>query len=150
MTASELSGELHGTWSLISSTRKVLETGEIEDTYGVAPQGYITYGSDGRMLVLIVRNDRPKPTSIEAISDQQRADLHRSMTAYGGTYTYDGKSVQHHIDVSWNEVWTGTTIIRDIERQGDLLVLTTRPAPFSGDGKMIVGTLIWEKVKTPR
>jgi Lipocalin-like domain len=69
------------------------------------------------------------------------------MTAYGGTYTFDGKSVQHHIDISWNEVWTGTTVIRDITKEGDKLIYTSPAAPFTGDGKMSEVTLVWEKVK---
>jgi hypothetical protein len=31
---------------------------------------------------------------------EQRADLFRSMLAYGGTYTFDGAKVEHHIDMS--------------------------------------------------
>jgi len=69
------------------------------------------------------------------------------MLAYGGTYKFDGKSMEHHIDISWNEWWTGTTVIRDVRKEGDKLIYTTRPAPFSGDGKMSVTTLIYEKVK---
>ena len=69
------------------------------------------------------------------------------MLAYGGTYKFDGNKVQHQIDISWNEVWTGTTVIRDIKIDGEKLVHTTRPAPFSGDGKMSVVTLVWQKVK---
>jgi Lipocalin-like domain len=78
------------------------------------------------------------------------------MTVYGGTYKFDGSKVEHHIDVSYtlctrraypNEVWTGTTVIRDIKTEGDRLIYTARPAPFSGDGEMSVITLVYEKVK---
>jgi hypothetical protein len=44
-------------------------------------------------------------------------------------------------------IWTGTTVIRDLTRDGDKLIYTTRPAPFSGDGKMSVVTVVWERVK---
>jgi hypothetical protein len=139
--------DLAGTYRLVSSTRKVLDTGEVLDTFGKHPTGYIMYGKDGRMLALIVRDDRPKPASIEKTTPEQQATLFRSMLAYGGTYKFNGKSVEHHIDVSWNELWTGTTQIRDIRKEGDKLIYTTRPAPFSADGRMSVTTLIWEKVK---
>ena len=139
---------LEGTYRLISSTRKVLDTGQVLDTYGKHPTGYITYGRDGRMLTLIAwdKADRPKPESIAGMTDQQRAALFRTMLAYGGTYTFDGHTVQHHIDISWNEAWTGTTQVRDVRREGDRLIYTTRPAPFSGDGKMSVVTVVWQKV----
>ena len=55
--------------------------------------------------------------------------------------------VEHHIDISWNEVWTGTTVVREITKQGDKLMYTSPPAPFAGDGKMSEVTLVWEKVK---
>jgi hypothetical protein len=45
---------------------------------------------------------------------------------------------EHHIDISWNEVWTGTTVIREIKKEGDKLVYTSAAAPFAGDGKMSV------------
>jgi Lipocalin-like domain len=138
--------ELAGTYKLISSTRKLLDTGEVLDTWGKSPKGFITYGNDGRMLVLIVSDNRPKPESVEKMTDQQRADLFRSMTAYGGTYKFDGKKVEHHVDISWNESWTGTTVIREIKKDGDKLVYTNT-GPFSGDGKMSTQTLVWEKVK---
>ena len=99
------------------------------------------------MLVLIVRRDRPKPESVDKITDQQRADLHRSMTAYGGTYKFDGKRVEHNIDISWNEVFTGTTLVREITKDGDRLMYTSPPARFSGVGRMSQNTLVWEKVK---
>ena len=139
--------DLAGTYRLISSTRKILDTGEVLDTYGKNPTGYIMYGKDGRMLMLTVRSDRPKPESIQKATPEQQAALFRSMLAYGGTYKFDGKTIEHHIDISWNELWTGTTVTRDIRKEGDKLIYTTRPAPFSGDGKMSVTTLIYEKVK---
>ena len=74
--------ELAGTYKLVSEQRKIVDTGEIVPMPNSV--GYISYGKDGRMLVLIVRSGRPKPESVEKMTDQQRADLHRSMTAYGG------------------------------------------------------------------
>jgi hypothetical protein len=137
--------EIYGSYKLVNSSRKLLDSGQVE-TFP-KEQGYITYGRDGRMQVLIVRGNRPKAESVEKLTDQQRIELFRSLTAYSGTYKYDGKSVEHHIDISWNEVWTGTTQIRDVKKEGDRVILTTRPAPFAADGKMSVVTLEWEKLK---
>lgn len=139
--------DLLGTFKLVSSTRQILDTGEVVDTYGANPNGYITYGSDGRMLAVIVRSDRTKPASLDALTDKARADLFNSMLAYGGTYKFYGDRVEHHIDISSNEVWTGTTVVRNVRKEGDKLIYTTVPAPFSGDGKMSVGVLTWERVK---
>jgi hypothetical protein len=138
--------ELVGTWKVVSFTRKILDTGEVVNTFGKNPKGFITYGKDGRMLTLGVSDERPKAESLDKITDQQRIQLFNTMVAYGGTYKFDGKRVEHHIDISANEVWTGTTQVRDVTRDGDKLVLTT-PQFRGQDGKVAVITLVWEKVK---
>jgi Lipocalin-like domain len=139
--------ELSGTYRLISTSRRILDTGEEVSAFGKNAKGSIIYGNDGHFLVLITNDGRPKPESNEAMPDQQRADLHRTMSAYGGTYSFDGKKVEHHIDQAWNEVWAGTTVIRDVKVEGNRVTYTTRPAVFSGDGKMSVISLVWEKVE---
>ena len=138
---------LYGTWKLISEERTVIEG---DKTFKVATgeigAGYITYGRDSRMMVMIVRALRPRPDNIAAISDQQRIDLFGTMVAYGGTFDFDGHSMVHHIDVSWNQVWTGTTQIRDVVRDGDRLVYRSRPAPNAYDGRLSTVMLVWEKL----
>lgn len=138
-------GELYGTYRLIGTTAKILETGQ-EEKY-TDESGYITYGRDGRMFVLLVRGKRPKPESLETMTDQQRADLFRTVTAYSGPYTFDGKTVEHHVDISWNEVFTGMTLRREVKWDGDRIMLTTPPSPRSSDGKMGVRILTFERVK---
>ena len=73
--------EFAGNYQLISATRKILDTGQIEDTFGKKPKGLAMYGKDGHFIILITYDGRPKPESIEKMTDQQRADLHRTMTA---------------------------------------------------------------------
>ena len=139
--------ELEGTWQLVSSKRTNTTTGATTDSFGPNPLGYIMYSRDGRMMVLMTRSDRPKPDSIDKITNEQRNALFSSMLAYSGTYKFDGKTIEHHIDLSWNQIWSGTTQVRDIKKDGDRLIYTTRPAPFPIDGSMGFSTLIWEKVK---
>jgi hypothetical protein len=139
--------ELAGPYSLIRSTWKIVDTGEVLDTWGKNPNGFITYGKDGRMLVLIVSDNRPKPESLAKMTDQQQTDLFRTMCAYGGTYKFDGETVEHHIDISWNEIWTGTTVVRAVKKEGDTLVYTQSAAPFGSDGRMSEVTLVGDKVK---
>jgi Lipocalin-like domain len=137
--------EIYGTYRLISTSQRVLETGEIVTL--AKEQGFITYGRDGRMMVLITRGDRPKPESFEKMTDQHRIDLFRSMTAYAGTFKFDGKTLEHHVDISSDEMWTGTTQFRDVKRDGERLSISTRPIPSPRDGRISVTTLVWEKVK---
>jgi hypothetical protein len=140
--------ELPGTYQLVSASINYLDTGEIiPDIYGKTAKGFIMYGTDGRMLAVITNDNRPKPESIAKTTDEQRIALYRTMQAYGGTYKFDGKTVEHNVDICWDEVRCGTVVARDIKQDGDVLVYTTRPAPFSGNGRLSVVTLAWRKVK---
>jgi hypothetical protein len=140
--------EIWGTYKLITAVTKYLDNGETVDIVGKNPTGYISYSRDGRMLALIVNTDgRPKPERADKATADERDRLYKSMLAYGGTYTYHGNSIEHHIDISWNETWTGTTVIRDIARDGRNLIYTTKPAPSTLNGRMNVTTLVWTKVK---
>jgi len=105
------------------------------------------YGKDGRMMVLITRSDRPKPDSTDKMTDEQRSRLFSSMLAYSGTYKFDGETIEHHIDGSWNQVWTGTTQIRNVKKDGDRLIYTTQPGLSPIDGSMGFATVVWEKIK---
>lgn len=140
-------GQIYGTWRLVSDTRTISATGQTEDTFGKAPKGYITYGRDGRMMVIILADTRPKPASLESITDQQRAQLFTTMISYAGTYTFDGKTVTHHIEISWNEVWSGIDLPRTVKFDGNKLILITKPQANPLDGKIGISTLTWEKVK---
>jgi len=115
--------ELYGTWHLVSYTRTVVATGETTDIFGKAARGFINYGRDGRMMVLLVKDERPKPADLSKITDQERADLFKTMVAYGGTYTFDGTTITHHVDISWNQIWTGTDQLRNIKLDGRTVTL---------------------------
>ena len=48
-------------------------------------------------------------------TDEEGVQLLGSMVAYAGTYTLGEKQVIHHIDISWNQGWTGTDQVRFFE-----------------------------------
>jgi hypothetical protein len=139
--------QLYGTWRLVSFTRTIVATGETTDIFGKASHGFISYSRDGRMIVLYVKDQRPKPTDLAKMTDQERADLFKTMVAYGGTYTFDGKTITHHVDISWNQIWTGTDQLRNIRFVGRKVILSTNPQPSSIDGKMSISVLAWEKLE---
>ena len=138
---------LYGTWRLVSFTSTLVETGETEESFGKAPRGFIHYGRDGRMMVLVVQDERPRPPDIAAMTEAMRAELLKTMVAYAGTFSFDGKTVVHHIDVSWNELWTGTNQLRNIQLEGRRLTISINPEPRPSDGKMAVSVLVWERVE---
>ncbi len=136
--------ELLGTYKLVSATRTMLDSGQVISRN---QSGYVTYDKSGRMMVLVLNVERPDPGSFDKMTDHHRIDLFDSMVAYAGTYRYDGKTIEHRVDLSWNEMWTGTVQTRDVKREGNTLITTTHPAPDPFDGRMGFTTLIWERVR---
>jgi hypothetical protein len=137
--------KLVGTYRLVSTSMKIVETGQVETFPN--ERGFITFGNDGRMSVIIVRGDRPKPESVAKLTDPQRLELFRTLTAYSGTYKFDGKTLENQVDIAWNEVWAGTKQVRTVTIDGDRVSLTTPAQPRPQDGKTSVNTLVWERVK---
>jgi hypothetical protein len=54
------------------------------------------------------------------------------MVAYSGRYTIEGDKVVHHVDISWNESWTGTDQVRFLNLEGDKLTVTAPVDAVSG------------------
>jgi lipocalin-like protein len=137
---------LIGTWKLVSVVNEDVSTGVKSDYFGPNPDGYINYGPDGRMIVINTRADRAKPKGASP-TPAEAADLFRSVLAYAGTYTIEGNEVTHHVDISWNEAWTGTHQMRIARFDGERVHLSTKPTPDPVDGRMSVRTMTWEKMK---
>jgi len=115
-------------------------------TFGKSPQGLFTFGRDGRALVLITIEKRPKISDLARMKDQERVDLFKKMLAYGGTYTFDGKELKIRVDISWNENWSGTELVRFARFDGKKLELSTPLYPSTVDGTPTTTVLIWEKL----
>ena len=82
--------DITGTYRLVGEQRKIVDTGEIVP--GSGSQGFISYDKSGRMLVVLIRSPRPHPENLDKMTDEDRIGLFRTMTAYSGTYKFDGKT----------------------------------------------------------
>jgi hypothetical protein len=135
-----------GTWKLISYVRQGLPSGAQSDVMGAHPSGYVNFGADGRMIVVIAARDRKKPVGTVATPDEAEALL-TSMIAYSGTYTIDSaaKKVSIHVDVSWEQSRVGTVQVRSYKLEGGHLLLTTEPSTDPATGEKTVRTLVWER-----
>jgi len=131
--AAELRRKLFGSWKMLSWTVEDLVTGEKALALGESPAGSIIYTPDGRVMVLVLRSERPSPAELLP-TEAEKVALYDSMFAYAGTYTIDQDRVSHHIDMSWNQAWTGTTQVRLLRLEGDRLTYTSVPArnPMTG------------------
>ena len=140
-----MSNPFVGTWTLRSTERKTLETGEVTPLWGTHPTGTLIYTADGRMSALVLAENRKAPAAAMP-TEAEALSLFKSMVAYAGRYTVGADRVVHHVEQSWNQAWTGTDVVRFYKFDGSRLTLTTAPAPNPRDGKMSVSTLVWERV----
>jgi hypothetical protein len=143
-TADPVPPQLIGTWRLVSNTLEEIPSGNKTDLFGPNPIGYIMYGADGRMMILQVRSQRLRPAG-DAVTSAETDALFRSLISYGGTYTVSGDVITHHVDISWNQSWTGTEQVRHFKFDGNRVELATDPSPDPIHGKMSVRRLVWEK-----
>ena len=139
--------KLYGTWKLVSFTQRFVATGETIDVFGRNPKGFLSYSRDGRMNAILVKDVRPKQADMAQATTEDKVQLFSSMYAYAGTFTVDGNTVTHHVDISWNENWTGTDQVRNVRLDGDRLYISTNPQSNGIDGRITVAELVWEKVK---
>jgi len=148
ITAQALDVEkLYGTWKILSFTQHFVATDETIEVFGKNPTGFLSYTRNGRMNAILVSDTRPRPADMAQATTEDKAQLLTSMYAYAGTFTVDGNTVIHLIDVSWNENWTGTKQVRNVRLEDDRLYISTNPQSNGFDGKIIVGELVWERVK---
>jgi hypothetical protein len=137
---------LLGTWSLKSYVMTT-GSGERATPFGEQPSGYLVYSPDGRMQVIGTSGGRMMPRSL-AVTHEERLALHDTMFAYAGTYSLQAGKVIHHVDISWNQLWTGTDQARFYEVQGNILTLTARLTdPTTGAESHYA--VVWEKVTGP-
>ena len=137
---------LLGTWKLRSLTWVDAETGKQSTSFGIHPVGYLNYSSDGRVMAVLLAENRVAPGGAIP-SDSEAAALFKTMVAYTGTFTVEGNQVMHNVDASWNEAWTGTQLIRSYKLDGSSLTLTTAPARGAITGQLGVATLVWERIE---
>ena len=139
---------LLGTWRMVSWVREVVATGERADVLGPDPVGYIAYHADGRMMALVVRNDRVAPRG-PVPTDEEKLALFDSMLAYAGSYTLDEEKVVHHVDASWNQAWTGTDLVRCYRLEGDTLSIQGAPAVDPHTGQVVVCLIEFRRATGP-
>ena len=139
--------KLIGSWRLIGHQQELLDTGEIQHPRGENPHGYLTYTPDGRFHVLNIPGDRVKPKGVSP-TDEEALALFKGLTAYAGHFTVrDDGHVVHHVDISWNETWTGTDQERRFKLDGDKLTIQNGPLFSPWDGKRIIATMTYTRVR---
>jgi Lipocalin-like domain len=119
-----------GAWRLDHVDRVDSATGEELDA-NVKGDGFIAYTPDGRMSVVISRDEPGKP---------------RVITCYAAKWSLDGDKVYHDIDIASRPQWTGTRQVRHFTFHGDMLTLQPPESPDVVHGKVTRRALHWRKV----
>src|ERR1700689_3751378 len=83
-----------GTWKLKSDVREDVKTGQKTEGFGAHPTGFITYGADCRVQVIIIADGRKTPANLVP-TDAERIELYSGLEAYAGTYSIKGDIVSH-------------------------------------------------------
>jgi hypothetical protein len=138
--AEDTARQLAGSWKLSSWTIQIIG-GEVTEPFGPNPKGRAVFTPDGFSAFMIARPDR-KP----ATNDTDSAALLKSLMVYTGKFTIDGDKLTTDVDLSWNEILTGTSQVRFFKLEGDKLsIRTAEQASAVLPGKRVVGTLNWER-----
>jgi hypothetical protein len=138
--ADEAPKQLVGSWRLTSWVIQIVG-GEAAEPFGPNPKGRAVFTSDGFAAFMIARPDRRPATN-----DTDSAALLKSLMVYTGKFTIDGDKLTTNVDLSWNELFTGTAQIRFFKLEGDRLSLrTAEQVSAVYPGKKVIGTLTWER-----
>ena len=136
--------KLLGPWRLVSFEWEFKATGEKEPLLGKNPAGYIIFTPEGRFMAILTGEGRKAPKT-----DQDRADLLKSMYAYTGMYRLEGDKWITKVEVAWNPEWIGTEQERFFRFDGERLQILTMWLispnwPEKGMGR---GVLTFERAK---
>ena len=118
----DAAGQFVGSWSLVSFT-DVGENGKTIHRYGEGAFGRITYGTNGKMMVVLMRRGR------EDINDGE-------FFSYTGSYDIDevAGTVTHHVEACNAPSWVGTDRVRKFEMlDGNRIALR----PVEGTSELI-------------
>ena len=143
--ASSDASPLIGTWKQLSGT--MVEEGSTSErsNLSAAPNGFVNFSADGRLILLSTDSARKKPAG-EVPTAAEAEALYRSMIAYAGTYKLAGNKVTYHLEATWNESWTGSKQVRFWKVEGDLLTITTPQIVNPLTGKRSVFKLTFRKI----
>ena len=134
-----------GAWQLVSFTEKDIETGTVTHPMGQRAKAAVIYTADGQVVTLFTAEDRRPPLAPLA-TDQEAADLYRSMIAFAGRYELTDAKLIYRPKISWNEVWNGTTQERVFDVSPSRLEVSSVPAVSALTGRMTVFSLLWERI----
>jgi hypothetical protein len=83
------------------------------------------------MFAIIAKSARSKLAGVAKLTTGERAELYNTMAAHADTFSVEGKTATHCVDISWNENWTGTDQLRNVRLERGRLHITSDPLAHS-------------------
>ena len=132
-----------GSWRMTSWVTKDVATRERQHALGQIPRGTLS------THLSVSRSSLPKTIAHAPSSSpenkKEKIALFETMFAYSGTYTVESDRVVHHVDLSWNEAWSGTDQVRFCKVDEQTLAYTSTPAKNPFDGREVVHEVTHER-----
>jgi Lipocalin-like domain len=146
-TSTRLSKEhLLGTWRL-SACEGRAEDGSVVLPYTDKPEGMLMYHTNGTMMVIYMKPDRPLFESNDPGrgSNEEIRAAFEGFTAHCGRFVLnpDASTVTHHLEQALFPNWVGTQQVRFISLVDGQLSLST--PPILAGGKEWIFSLIWNR-----
>jgi len=132
-----------GSWRIVAYELEFQDGNERRFPLGSDPNGYLVFGTDGRMMAYLEANARKAPQT-----DEERSAAYKTLIAYTGKYRVQGGKWITKVDGAWNVEWLGTDQERSFTLSGDRLDVIAqwnRNALYAG--RMTRGHLTFERDK---
>jgi hypothetical protein len=141
----DLASQIVGVWKRTSQVQKEIATGTTNHTYGEKVSGPAIFTRGGHFMWVIAGEGR-KPAAAPVATDAERIALFNSLAYGSGTYKVEGNKVHLRYDTSWNEGWTGTERVAEMQVSGKTLTWTSPPIRTL-DGKDVVAIITMERLE---
>jgi hypothetical protein len=140
-TPIEQAGRLVGRWRLVSYAETAADGGSVH-VFGPGTKGELHYGADGRMMVIVAGEGRPRFRGAwNAIPATDKAAALDRLIAYAGRYSDLGDRVVHHVEMCWIPNWEGRDLERLVIPVGERRIILRTPAE-----RPPVQDLLWERI----
>lgn len=135
--------DIIGRWQVVA-WRQDYDDGRVVYPMGENLGGFIQYGPDGDVSVLIARRGRERFTGGQwNASDAEKARAYDGFMSYCGRYELQGDEVVHHIDLSLFPNFEGGQQRRRATLRDGKLHLTARLETDTPEARTI--SLVWER-----
>jgi hypothetical protein len=134
-----------GVWKLTSFVRKEVGSDKATPPFGENPSGYRVHTHGGHAFYMFVDASRKAPAG--SVTDADRVDLYKTMTAATGTYTVDGDKLVFRAEVSSGQAMTGKSLTYRFQIAGRTLTMTTDPSRSAPGGPEVFFVTTYERVE---